>query len=158
MLFTVNESYFLLQSQNLLKSQSISFSVSLSVSFFLFPCSKGKWLEFTQILFKWPYYVLLYRVFFCSSHIVRRVYSYSVAPQLVTAFHFMPTKVKQYLSKQALTAYPLLHEMETRKKNRHRQRQRQRKKILTINLGGFVIVVRYITFIESKQHSLEPTQ
>ena len=35
-----------------------TFFVSVSVSFYVFPCSiKGIWLEPTLILFKWPYFL-----------------------------------------------------------------------------------------------------
>ena len=45
--------------------------------------------------------------------------------------------------------------METRRK-KQAQRERQ-KNLFTMTSEGFVIVVRNNSFIDSKQHSLEPT-
>ena len=39
-------------------------------------------------------------------------------------------------------------------RNRHRDRQ---KNLFTMTSGGFMIIVRNNSFIDSKEHSLEPT-
>ena len=42
-------------------------------------------------------------------------------------------------------------------KEEERNRHRDKKNLFTMTSGGFMIVVRNNSFIDSKQHSLEPT-
>ena len=61
-----------------------------------------------------------------------------------------PPKVIQIVSRQPLTTCPLLHE------NKKKETDTEKEEL--IYYGGFVIAVRNNSFINYKQHYLEPTQ